>query len=127
MPVISDVIPIRVFRKVSCPLCQDQVASNLDLEFVQKLCSTRNIKTIMTDLESFSTKEEEDNKHKEAGVHTEIGLFEELLLMSFSILNMLPGEVVFVVPDTDTTLGLDLFCHHLPISLFLLFLLLVIF
>ena len=40
---------------------------------------------------------------------------------------MLPCEVVFVVSDADTTLGLDLFCHHLPISLFLLFLLLVIF
>ena len=74
MPIISDVIPIRVLRKVSGPLCQDQVASNLDLGFVQKLCTTRNIKTIMTDLESFSTKEKQDNKNKEAGVHTEINL-----------------------------------------------------
>ena len=83
MPVISDVIPIRVLGKVSGPLCQDQVASNLDLGFVQKLCSTRNIKTIMTDLESFSTKEEEDNKHKKAGVHTEIDFFERRILLYF--------------------------------------------
>ena len=69
---------------MSGPLCQDQVASNLDLGFVQKLCSTRNIKTIMTDLESFSTKKKEDYQNKEAGVHTEIDLFERLLLMYFS-------------------------------------------
>ena len=68
---------------MSGPLCQDQVASNLDLEFVKKLCSTRKIKTIMTDLESFSTKEEEDNKHKEAGVHTEIDFFERSILLYF--------------------------------------------
>ena len=38
----------------------------------------------MTDLESFSTQKKEDYQNKEAGVHTEIDLFEKHLLMYFS-------------------------------------------